>query len=321
MTVAGCSGTVAAPSASAAPVKISSNAIVANGVFAWLTQDQGIFAKHGVAVDLQGFNAGQAAMNSLVAGELDGAVYPGPQLILSAQASGTDLKVVAELQTVYDFMLVVPNDVTSPEQLKGKKLGSTTTTSISTESAERLLHRSGLEAGKDYQFVSTGTTSGQATTVAALIAHEVDFATLAPDFANQVTSKGGHHVLVDLVKVDLPVAAQSLVFRASYVQQHADVVQKVVDGLIEGVQFLKTHKTETEAMLKSRYQIDDQAALDATYNREVELLTNDPLPDKTQFAEEAAFADKSGPQITDATIAAVVEPRFVQAAEKRGLTK
>ena len=320
-TVAGPSGASGSASAKAsvAPVRLAINGQVPSSTFVWLMGDAGLFAKNGVNVELRGMT-GQASTNAMVAGDLDAELHNGVALVLSAAASGAAFKIVADLQPVYDQEILVPDSITAPEQLRGKKIGAQTSTSANIIGTQHYLAQHGLTAGKDYTVIQTGSAGSEAGMVATLLSHQVDAIAVTPVAAEPVLAQGGYHVLIDLAKTDVRVAGQIIVFQAAYVQQHPDVVQKVVDSMIQGVRYFREHKPEAETAMRVHFKLTDQAAMDKLYQRQVEVQTNLPTVAKADFTDVVATMPKDAPQLSDEQLSAMLDNRFVEDATKRGLT-
>ncbi len=260
-TSAAASGSAAAKPADNTVVKLATNPVSPSNGFAWITQEQGYFAKNGVNVDLEGMGGSQRS-NAIVAGQIDGEVGGGPQEYVAARAQGRDLIVIAAFSNKFDDVVVAPTSVTDSVGLRGKKIGAVLTTSVDAQGLVMYLRKSGLEPGKDYSLISTGSAGSQATAAAALSTHQVDAAALQADFGKGVVQNApkDFHILVDLVETDLPLPGVNIDFRGEFVKQHPDLVQKILDSLIQGVRYTKEHPAETKASWAKRYQIDDSAA-------------------------------------------------------------
>ena len=90
---------------------------VENGIF----QDK---LGSGVTLTTQTFNAGGDVVEAIFNGGLDASyVGPNPALNAWAQSEGTAIKIISGATSGGAFLVVSP-DITSPDQLAGKKLGS-----------------------------------------------------------------------------------------------------------------------------------------------------------------------------------------------------
>src|SRR5207245_169411 len=113
----------ASPSVAAKPsgpaIKIVTGTGSPTSLFAYLATDAGIYAKNGVNVETQ-TASGQAQMDTVIAGEANGTMHAGADLVFTSEASGqTDLKIVFTGSRLDDDLLLASNDITSVEGLKG----------------------------------------------------------------------------------------------------------------------------------------------------------------------------------------------------------
>jgi len=310
----------AAASAKPALVKLKTaiNGTSASTNFLWVMHDAGIFEKHGLSVDLQPMN-GSASAGALVGGDIDFVIHSGPQLILSAFAGGSPLKIIGAMEDVYDQILVTPTSINSVEDLRGKNVGGASLSSANTAAALKLLKEKGMEPGRDFNLIQTGSSASEAGIAAQLISHQIDAGALTTDFADKLVAQGGFHILVDFANTDIHVASQVIAFQASYIDQHPDVAQRLIDGLIEGVKYFKDNKDAAVAGFKTHYKMEDQTAMEKLWARQSQLLSKVPTTEKSDYADLIAAMPADVPKLTDAKMDQLLDLRFVNDAIKRGL--
>jgi len=314
-------GASAKPAAGGVTVRLGTNPVSPSNGFVWIGQEQGLFAKNGVNVDLQGLN-GSVRSQALLSGQIDAEVGGGPQEFVAARAQGAPLTIIATFSRKFDDVLLVNSNITAPEQLKGKTIGAVTNTSVDAQGATMYFHEYGMEPDRDYKLVGVGAATSQAGPAAAMAAHQVDAALLQEDFARGVVQQGGGRVLVDLATdTDLVLPGVPINVRNDIIQKNPDAVQKMLDGLIDSVRYTKEHPAETKASWMKRYKIDDPARMDLIYQREMELWTLDPTTDKAALQEVINFMSTSTPAAKNLDPGSLYDPRFVEDAEKRGITK
>src|SRR3954470_5830720 len=110
------------------PVVISANQAVTSNLVIWVAQAAGLFATHGVDVDLQSINA-LVAMKAFVAGELQG-IWVGGAELLAARASGVPLTIVGVFAPAYNQVMMAPPSIGSVAALRGKTVGIITYPSV-----------------------------------------------------------------------------------------------------------------------------------------------------------------------------------------------
>ena len=131
MTVA-CAPPMPAPAAvatvapNAAPTKITASYSerVGNYTVLFVALDQGIFARHGLDVDLQ-LIPGSTGMSALLSGQVQIAQI-GASEVISAEASGSDLVMSGNLGAVLPYVFIVTPDIQTIDDLRGKHVGIST---------------------------------------------------------------------------------------------------------------------------------------------------------------------------------------------------
>ncbi|HEX6513331.1 MAG TPA: hypothetical protein VF157_13590, partial [Chloroflexota bacterium] len=178
----------------------------------------------------------------------------------------------------------------------------------------------GLQAGKDYTLVETGSAAGAyASLFASMQAKQVDVGALPGDLMRKVTEKGDFHQLYDLAKQDkLYSAGSTLTFRSEYVQQHPAEVQKILESFMDGATYFKAHPDEAKALLRDTFKIDDPQDQEQAYQRQVELSLTDPTPRPELYGDLIDALGQIQPQIKNLDLSTLLDPRFAQAAAKSG---
>ena len=125
LTACGGAPTPAAPpaaSATPAPVKVSASYsnVIASNLPLWVAKEAGIFARHGLDVELTLVESSKG-IPALLTGDVKFAHIGGSEVV-SAAAGGADLVIVGGTVPVWPYVLIVAPDIKKPEDLKGKKL-------------------------------------------------------------------------------------------------------------------------------------------------------------------------------------------------------
>ena len=88
----------------------------------WITKDAGLFKKNGLDVNLIFIPGGPTAAAAMIAGEVQAMAMAGPAIVTSNLA-GSDLVMTAGIVNTFAFHFVTVKGITSPNQLKGKRIG------------------------------------------------------------------------------------------------------------------------------------------------------------------------------------------------------
>jgi len=112
----------AADSSSPRKLRMAFTSLSGSMIPPWMARSAGIFAKHGLDVEVIATPSGVEGMNALIAGEVQFLQIAG-STTASAALGGADVMIVGTtIDTLVQHLMVRP-EIEKPEQLKGKSLG------------------------------------------------------------------------------------------------------------------------------------------------------------------------------------------------------
>lgn len=207
------------------PVFVNVQALVAN--------QEKLFEKHGVNVNLRPFDTGAAAARAVVAGDIDLSITPTALLVNMISNANVDLVVIYGYEKP-TWRLVSMDPAVKCADLKGQPVAVDTPGGARSIALTQLLRSCGLTA-KDVQEV--GMSSNGA---AALIAGQIKHAVLHLDEAPTVERESGKKVNLVVTIADVaPVSHYTALAttRQKVAKQRAAYVG-LVAGLIEATDFM-----------------------------------------------------------------------------------
>jgi NitT/TauT family transport system substrate-binding protein len=276
----------------------------------WITYKAGLFKKHGLDVDLV-YQASTLQIPSLLSGDVQIIHLGGPELV-SAAAAGADVVVLATIAPVYAYMLMAPNAVRKPSDLKGASIGISKFGDTSDIETKDALRRYGVDP-KDVTIVQIGSSSNRTT---ALLSGAVRATLLSPPITNQIAPQG-YHVLIDLAKLRIP-AALTVSARRSWVNAHRDVVQRYIDALCEGIALEKRDKAYAISVISEYLKIDDQQLVAATYDFYAkEVLPSVPYVRVEQLKSGLSELVKTNPNLNNVDVSTLMDNSYLQNAAKK----
>ena len=227
------------------------------------------------------FNAGPEAVEALFSDALD-ISYIGPNPAINAYAQsieeGGAVRIIAG-STSGGAYLVVRDGIDSVEQLAGTTLATPQLGNTQDVALRSFLADNGFETDEAGGGDVSITPLGNADSLAAFLAGDLDGAWVPEPFASRYILEGGAHVLVD--ERDLWEAETGgeyvtthVIVRTEFLEDHPDVVEA----------FLRGHLAALDAI---EADPDDAAA---AANAQIEELTTRPLSAEVL---EAAFANLS----------------------------
>src|SRR5215813_2054204 len=140
----------------------------------WVARESGIFAKHGLDVELL-FTGGGRAITSLLGGDTPLITVGGPSVI-AARLAGSDAIITAHIFDTILYSLIVQPDIKTLADLKGKKIGASRFGSATDFALRYVLKQNGFDPLKDVVIFQIG---GQSETLAALKAGSINGGVIA----------------------------------------------------------------------------------------------------------------------------------------------
>ena len=171
----------------------------------WVGADSDIGRKYGLDIQLQ-YIASSNGIPAVLSGDIQMANVGGSET-LNAIVQGGDLVMIAMTLPVHPFVMMVPAEIASVDQLRGKKIGVSNVGSTSDTATRVLLRRSALDPEKDVSIVAVGSLANR---MAALFSGAIGGGVAQPPDQLALEDKG-LHIIYDLAaqKVHPPEARWS----------------------------------------------------------------------------------------------------------------
>lgn len=257
---------------------------------------QGYFSKRlgKTTLRTQTFNAGPAAMEALFAGDLD-ATYVGPNPAINAwvKSRGEALRIIAGA-TSGGASLVVREGITSPDDLRGKHIGSPQLGNTQDVALRAWLKDHGLtpsSASTDGD-VSVEPTEN-ATALQLFQSGRLDGAWVPEPWASRLVLEGKGHVLVDERSLwpGGKFVTTHLVVRTEFLNRHPESVRALLEGQVDTNEWIAAHPTEARSTVNSELKKLTGKELPApVLDRAFDQLTitNDPVAASLKTSAEHA---------------------------------
>lgn len=291
------------------PGPISANASM---LFA-IAQEQGLFAKYGLEGRLLG---GSPGSSRLVGKEAEFGVFGTQEVLKFAQ--GRDLKMLGAFSTGrISSHLVTRAEIKKPEDLRGKRFGVTYIGGGPWIIAILALEHLGLDPKRDN--VAFHSVGGLTQIVAALENGTINAAMLTPAKSSQMQSKG-FSVLLDIYPAKIYGVQTALVTTRAYLQQHPDVVEKVVTALVEATAFSlapRNKPTVLRTFMKT-FDLTDPAAAAMGYEN-LRVLNRKPYPSVERLRNLQRIMALGNPKVLSMKVEDVIEDRFVRKIDESGV--
>lgn len=278
----------------------------------WVAHDAGIFDKHGLKVKPIFVQGGTRTTQALLAGDLDIAYVASPAII-SAVAGGAQLVFVTGIYRTLPYMIYGATGISTPVQLRGKRVGITTFGDLSDFGTRFGLRAIGLDPDKDVSLVQMG---GQPIRMAALQSGAVGATILNPPYTFHAR-KLGLPLLIDLIgKVEF--AGTSHAIRRSDLERRRDVMQRFVDAVVEGNRYFITHKQESVKSMARYLRTSDITSLEESYDLyATRIMSDTPIPSPSAFRAAIKYIARDFPSAAKLRPQDVYDTSLVQSAVAR----
>ena len=277
-------------------VCLSSDNVTHLGVL--YASDTGIFEKYGLQVTVTPMNSGSAAVAALLSGSARICQISGAAVVHAAVA-GADIAIIGGLVNKNLYTLMVPEQIRSAADLKGKAVAVSAAGSSSETSMVMALSLLGLAPYKDVAILSIG---GQEERLGAMEAGYVVGTVISPP-DNILARHRGYHVLLDLSTSDVPYQQTATITSRAFIQNHRSTVLKFMKATIESLSVIKKNKEAGFATISRHMQLDPQKDVATVHETYEVMITRNfadspypSLPGIQALLNEAALTNPAARQ-------------------------
>jgi ABC-type nitrate/sulfonate/bicarbonate transport system substrate-binding protein len=239
-------------------VRISQSAVSARSTVLWIAQELGLFAKHGIEMEVIYLRSSPLQMTALATGEVQFASSGGSPM-LSAVSSGQDLKIIAAPGNRLAYDLVVRPEIKEAKDLRGKRFGVTSIGGTLWMGGVLGLEKLGLDIARDD--IKVLVIGDQVVLSQALEDNRIDATVLDLVFSKRLAQKG-FSILAELHKTNLPITSTSIVARQAYIQKNPQLMENFMKAVMEGIAFVlgPPNKAATLKLLQKRLHVSEREA-------------------------------------------------------------
>ncbi len=187
---------------------------------------------------------------------------------LATEAGAWDPINLGATHTTTRWRIVADSNITSKEQLKGKRIGYSGVGAVSHLESILFARAMGWDPDFDVSLMS------EALALEALQKGYVD-AFMADELHETMSVKAGYKVIVDMVDFNLPLAGSAFAVDRTWLKNNQDAARRFIKSTVEAIALLKTDKQATFKTLAKWYQMSDPEVLEYFYAK-VELIPRKP---------------------------------------------
>jgi ABC-type nitrate/sulfonate/bicarbonate transport system substrate-binding protein len=234
-------------------------------------QQQGIFAKYGIDVEITALGGDAKVQQALAAKSVDFGLGSGPSMAFVAKGAPV-FAVAAFAAEPRNISVVIGanSPIKTVADLKGKKLSVTTAGSLT----DWLAHRIGVQEGWGTNGVTTVALGNFSASLAALRTGQIDGMMAAIEAGYGLEEKGEGKVLVGMEKYAPKFITHVVYARKDLIADKPDVVSRFLKGFFATIAFEKANKAKTtEIAMQVLHQ--SKAVMDRTYDYEISMFEDD----------------------------------------------
>ena len=298
-------------------LKIAYSALSGSSFPIWIAKDARLFEKYGLSADLIYIPSSSLALQAMLGGNIQIIPTASAPTIMQARTQGADTLLIGATNNTVTFFFMVTPDITTPQDLKGKKVGVSRFGSSSDTAVRYVLRKWGLEAGRDVTILQMG---GIPEILAGMKSGSVSGGPLSSP-TDLRARKEGFKELVDLGQIGLDYPQTSIAVAQSYLQRQRDEVKNFMKITIEAVHLNYTNKELAMQVFGKYTKTSDRGILEAAYNTYLDKTDKVPYikPNAVKLAIDL-LAEKD-PKFRNAKPEDFIDNSIVKELEESGFVK
>jgi NitT/TauT family transport system substrate-binding protein len=289
--------------------------ISASNWIPWVAKEAKIYQKNGLDVELVLLRGSGQTSAALLGGSLFAAPVALPTVML-ADLGGADLVNVAHTVPGVQSKLLVKQEIKRPEDLKGKKIATSSLGSLGDFLFRHILRKYGLDPSRDVTWMSVGTPPER---LQALVSGAID----AADLSYPSDAQGerlGYRTLLDARK-EVVYPSMSVVTRRRTIQEDRDGVMRLVRSHVEGIAYFKAHKDFSLKVLSKYLRTTDRELLEGSYEIYRQDFISVPYPIMKGLEATYDYVASTRPEIRSRRPEEFMDPSFIAELDKSGFIK
>jgi len=281
-----------------------------------VAKDMRLFEKHGIDATVIFISGSVRGIQSILAGEIPIGEGGGPALA-SARLAGGDIVALAGNVNVLPYYLVSHPSIKKPEDLKGK-IGGTHIAGTTAEFALKVgLKKIGLDPLKD---TSLRVIGGTLERMVALQKGIVQF-TVVTEAGKAQAERLGYPTVVDMVALQIPFPQNGIYTSTKLIRENPDLVRRYLRAYTEAIYFYKTHKEDTQKIMRKYSRVDDRKFLDEAWDWHAKFMPDAPYAPADGYQLVLQDMAEKNPKAAQANVKDYIDTRFIKELEDSGFIK
>ncbi len=283
-------------------ITLSYSQVVADELPFWIADESGMFKAQGLDVALTNLSSSDG-FPALISGQTQLASIGAPEMVAGA-ASGGQVSYLATLTPVFTYELFAK--VNSAQELKGKRIGITSTSGSLYIATVEALQQLGLQPS-DVALTPLGSVTNVNN---ALVAGTIDAAMSHPPTTTQLEA-AGYHSLLDLAAQHIPTSNVGVAATDDYVKSHGDQIRRFMTAVQQAIKREKSDEPYATSVLSKHLNVTDPKALHETWAYYTRVLPDVPTPTVDQLQTSVTELAPTNPAVKNLDLSTLVDASFV----------
>jgi NitT/TauT family transport system substrate-binding protein len=283
----------------------------------WIAKEAGFFKKNGLDVKLVFIASGPVGTASVLGGETDVGIIGGFAPLRAMVGGAKGLVIIGQSKNRITSKIMGKKEITSVQDLKGKRLGIDRIGSNPDMFAQAALSRFQIDTLKDLQYVQLGDT-GKA--IAALKVAAID-AAIAGAPHDLFAKRMGFKEIVDIAAMKIPFAVTVLISSRNTVARKQAELANFIRAYAEAMHYFLTNPEGTTQIVAKYTKVADQEVLAHSIDSEATAMERTLEVDPKGVELLLGFIGKTVPQAASAKAEDFYDPRFYTELRESGFLK
>ena len=292
--------------------KVGLAALVNTALPLFLAEDAGFYAREGLKVSMPDMGGGSKGAEALKTGGIQ-VMHVGLSGVVTGNAKGDDLRVIASLSNVIRFVFFTNPSVRSAADLKGKVIGVSSFGSESDSAATLALQKLGLKRGD----VTVKEVGGSPQRLAAIESGAIQAAAVNEPALTQARDRG-LNPMVDLLAQHTPWLFTGLSVAKPYLDGHRVELTRFMRATIEGAYVGLADPARAKQVITRVYKLADPKIVDITYTDFKEQMPRHAMPTREASETVIAQLQSFGVKLKSTRIEDYVDTSVIEALERDG---
>ena len=225
----------------------------------WVNKEAGISRRYGIELEPLLIAGGALNMEAMLAGSIEMSQNSASSAVQAA-LRGAPVVLVAALENRMPLQIVSRPEIKTPQQLIGKKIGILRFGGSNDTAVQWALRRWKIDP-RQVTVLQAGATNARLT---ALTLGQIDATILSyPEI--YLVRKLGMNVLADIGDFSA-YPNTSLLFTRSFIETQRPLAKNLLRSQIEAIHYVRTNREGSIKILKKYLRVDDNEAINATYD-------------------------------------------------------